>query len=87
LQDYPKKWGKYRILQTDMLQSSLNNLQEPYCKGGARDVGAAKNMYNHESKKHSFADISTGKHYPGVHSVTLFVNGMERGALDFGLKG
>ena len=35
------------------------------------------------TKKHSFADLSTRKHYPGVHSITLIVNGVERGMLDF----
>ena len=25
------------------------------------------------------------KHYPGIHSITLIVNGMERGTLDFEL--
>lgn len=35
------------------------------------------------TKKHSFADASTRKHYPGAHSVTLIVNGAERGTLDF----
>jgi 3-methyladenine DNA glycosylase AlkC len=34
---------------------------------------------------HSFADLSTRKHYPGTHSVTLIVNGIERGKLDFEL--
>lgn len=34
-------------------------------------------------KRHSFADTSTRKHYPGIHSVTLIVNGAERGTLDF----
>ena len=34
-------------------------------------------------KTHSFADTSTRKHYPGRHSVTLIVNGAERGTLDF----
>lgn len=34
-------------------------------------------------KSHSFADTSTRKHYPGVHSVALIVNGAERGTLDF----
>lgn len=34
-------------------------------------------------KNHSFADVSTRKHYPGIHSVTLIVNGAERGTLDF----
>ena len=37
-------------------------------------------------RKHSFADVSTRKHYPGIHSITLIVNGMERGTLDFELK-
>ena len=37
-------------------------------------------------KKHSFADLSTRKHYSGIHSITLIVNGAERGKLDFELK-
>jgi len=39
------------------------------------------------TKAHSFADVSTRKHYPGIHSVTLIVNGAERGTLDFELRG
>ncbi len=35
------------------------------------------------TKSHSFAEISTRKHYPGTHSVTLIVNGVARGTLDF----
>lgn len=35
------------------------------------------------TKTHSFADTSSRKHYPGIHSVTLIVNGVERGTLDF----
>lgn len=35
------------------------------------------------TKKHSFKDVSTRKHYSGVHSVTLIVNGSEWGTLDF----
>ena len=35
------------------------------------------------TKKHSFEDVSTRKHYPGLHSITLIVNGVERGTLDF----
>ncbi len=34
-------------------------------------------------KNHSFADTSTRKHYPGIHSVTLIINGIERSTLDF----
>jgi len=28
-------------------------------------------------------DLSTRKHYPGTHSITLIVNGVERRKLDF----
>lgn len=35
------------------------------------------------TKKHSFADASTRRHYPGTHSITLLVNGIGRGTLDF----
>ena len=35
------------------------------------------------TKTHSFEDVSTRKHYPGIHSITLIVNGTERGTLDF----
>jgi len=38
------------------------------------------------TKNHSFANLSTRKHYPGTHSITLIVNGTERGTLDFELK-
>ncbi len=38
------------------------------------------------TRKHSFADVSVRKHYPGVHSITLIVNGVERGTLSFELK-
>ena len=37
-------------------------------------------------KTHSFIDTSSRKHYPGIHSVTLIVNGVEWGTLDFGVS-
>ncbi|MCL2247920.1 MAG: DNA alkylation repair protein [Oscillospiraceae bacterium] len=37
------------------------------------------------TKAHSFAELSTRKHYPGTHSITLIVNGTERATLDFEL--
>jgi 3-methyladenine DNA glycosylase AlkC len=45
--------------------------------------GNEKKFY---TKNHSFADLSTRKHYPGTHSITLIVNGVERGKLDFELN-
>jgi len=49
------------------------------------EVSLKKNTKKPYVRKHSFADVSTRKHYPGAHSVTLIVNGTERGTLDFEL--
>lgn len=37
------------------------------------------------TRRHSFEDLSTRKHYPGVHAITLIVNGTERGTIEFDL--
>jgi len=50
------------------------------------EVSLKENEKKFYTKKHSFADVSTRKHYPGVHSITLIVNGVERGKLDFDLR-
>ena len=49
------------------------------------EISLRENETKAYSKKHSFADVSTRKHYPGTHSITLIVNGAERGTLDFDL--
>jgi len=49
------------------------------------EVSLEENEKKLYSKKHSFADVSVRKHYPGTHSITLIVNGAERGTLDFEL--
>lgn len=36
-------------------------------------------------KKHSFQNLSTRKHYPGIHTITLIINGREYGKADFEL--
>lgn len=36
-------------------------------------------------KKHSFADLSTRKHYAGIHSIALIVNGAEQQKMEFEL--
>ena len=45
-----------------------------------------ENQKKSYTKSHSFEDLSTRKHYPGLHSITLIVNGVERGTLDFEVK-
>ncbi len=38
------------------------------------------------SKKHSFANQSTRKHYPGQHQISIIVNGVEMAQVSFELK-
>ena len=49
------------------------------------EISFKDNQRKSYTKKHSFEDLSTRKHYPGMHSITLIVNGVERGTLDFEL--
>jgi len=47
------------------------------------EISLQKNGKKSYTKSHSFAAVSTRKHYPGAHSVALLVNGAEHGTLDF----
>jgi hypothetical protein len=55
-------------------------ISEVMLKGGLG--GGKKKFYE---KKHSFENLSTRKHYAGLHSITLIVNGAEHATLDFEL--
>ncbi len=35
------------------------------------------------TRNHSFEDVSVRKHYPGIHSITLILNGIEQVTYDF----
>ena len=50
------------------------------------EISMMENEKKSYVRKHSFADLSTRKHYPGKHSIVLIVNGTERGKLDFELN-
>ena len=50
------------------------------------EVSLKENQKKGYTKAHSFADTGTRKHYAGKHSISLIVNGAERGTLDFVLK-
>lgn len=49
------------------------------------EISLRQNEKKVYTKTHSFADLSTRKHYPGTHSIALIVNGVEQGTLDFEL--
>ena len=44
-----------------------------------------ENTKKEYSRKHSFENLSTRKHYPGTHTITLIVNGVSRWTQDFEL--
>jgi 3-methyladenine DNA glycosylase AlkC len=50
------------------------------------ELSLKENEKKDYTKKHSFEDLSTRKHYPGAHSITLIVNGTEMGTRDFELS-
>lgn len=50
------------------------------------EITMDENEKKRYSKKHSFADLTTRKHYPGLHSIVLIVNGVERCRRDFELR-
>jgi len=47
------------------------------------EISMKKNQSKTYSKTQSFKDLSTRKHYAGLHSITIIVNGAERGTLEF----
>ena len=49
------------------------------------EVSLKENESKLYTKSHSFADLSTRKHYSGSHSIVLIVNGTEQRKLDFEL--
>jgi len=50
------------------------------------EISLKENQKKPYTKKHSFADVSTRKHYSGIHAIALIVNGVECGVLEFELK-
>lgn len=49
------------------------------------EISLGENEQKSYKRKHSFADLTTRKHYPGTHALTLIVNGVEQGTLEFDL--
>ncbi|HGS9321153.1 TPA: DNA alkylation repair protein [Clostridioides difficile] len=49
------------------------------------EVSLKENEKKSYMKKHSFADVSVKKHYPGIHSIAIIINGIEKDKLDFEL--
>ena len=50
------------------------------------EISLKENQNKAYAKTHSFADVSTRKHYPGIHSITLIINGALSGTIDFTLN-
>lgn len=47
------------------------------------EISLEANSKRRYIKAYTFKDLSTRKHYPGTHSITLIVNGVERERADF----
>ncbi|MFD0959097.1 DNA alkylation repair protein [Paenibacillus chungangensis] len=53
-------------------------------KVAERDIGSAELQY---ARAHSFKDLTTRKHYPGKHRLTIVINGVELRGVDFCVNG
>lgn len=49
------------------------------------EVSLKENEKRSYKKEHSFADLSTRKHYPGIHSIAIIINGTERKKIFFSI--
>lgn len=49
------------------------------------EITLNENEEKYYTKKHSFADMTTRKHYPGLYTISLIVNGVEKGSQNFKL--
>ncbi|EGT4676153.1 TPA: DNA alkylation repair protein [Clostridioides difficile] len=49
------------------------------------EVSLKENEKKSYMKKHSFADVSVRRHYPGIHSIAIIINGIEKDKIDFEL--
>ena len=47
------------------------------------EIALKANERRRYARNHSFADLSTRKHYPGIHSIAILVNGTEQGKAEF----
>jgi len=50
------------------------------------EITMKANETKNYTKNHSFADLSTRKHYPGKHGIEVIVSGSPKGMLEFELK-
>ncbi|MEG3058483.1 DNA alkylation repair protein [Anaerorhabdus sp.] len=47
------------------------------------EINLSENETKKYVKKHSFENVTVRKHYPGIHSITLIINGVEKETIDF----
>lgn len=47
------------------------------------ELSLKDNQVKQYSKLHSFTNLSSRKHYPGIHRIALIVNGLEQSVMDF----
>lgn len=62
------EYGVDYVKANGKVSRKIFQIKEANCKPGRHKV----------SKKHSFKDLSTRKHYPGAHQFVIFVNGVEK---------
>ena len=78
-----KKECKARLEYSISYVKAKNRLSTKVFKITEGDYKPGTYSFN---RKHSFADMSTRKHYPGIHRISLILNGEEKARLSFEVK-
>ncbi len=78
LETKSSKLGKLRIEYAIDYVKAKARLSKKVFKISEADYQA---QYKKVSKKHSFKDLSTRKHYPGKHKISIIINGCEMAEL------
>lgn len=77
-----KKKSKIRLEYTVTFAKANNKFSKKVFKISEKSYDPGE--YN-LSKKHSFANLSTRKHYPGQHQIAIIVNGVEKSEINLSL--
>ena len=70
------EYGVYFVKARGKLSRKIFQLREASYEPGSYII----------ARKHSFKDLSTRKHYPGIHRLAIIVNGLEKATVEFELK-
>jgi hypothetical protein len=84
LQNQSKEESKFRLEYFIHFMKSSGQASKKIFK--ISELSLKTNMIVSYVKRHKFVDLTTRKHYPGNHKISIVVNGLEKCSLEFTLE-